>query len=60
MNAIAARKGRIPKYSLLKNKLRTVKNNFLHLQIWPIDLDRGEYTSLCPDIASGKNYWVLG
>ena len=39
MKAIAARKGQIPKYSLLKNELRTIQNNCLHLQIWPINLD---------------------
>ena len=31
MKAIAARKGQIPKYSLLKNELRTVQNHFFIL-----------------------------
>ena len=40
MKAIAARKGQMPKYSLLRNELRIVKNNCLHLQISPININR--------------------
>ena len=45
-------------HGLWNNELRTVQNNCLHLQIWPIDLD-GMYVGIFTKVFMSKTWLII-